>query len=267
MAFPNPWTNPDYWQRVKIGGRQIRANLVAVGGNKIEDEWNEQRSTGSSGATYVFRGTKPPGPVKLTFEIAGDAVADLVAEFDDLREIWDLLAPKKGFGGNGTGATQGSPGSAAYGKQYMQASSPTSPAVSTSTSAEDLLTQAQAALAAVQSGASDPAVTATASTPVSVLTPGPKPPTLSIENGYLNYIGINAISRKSWEGPTCTPTNSYQVSIEVVPQREPQKVAVGPAAPKSPDNPGQGSIPLGEIQGPAASAKDANTAFAQTGAE
>lgn len=260
MPFPNPWNNPDFFSRVKIGGRPILANLVAVNGNKIEDDWNEQRATGSNSATYVFRGTKPAGPAKLTFEAVSPE------EFDDLRAVYEMLAPKAGYGTNGNGSTQGSPGSAAYGRQFVRASSPNTPQVNASPSAEILLAQAQQALQALQSGAADPAVTATPSTPVSLLTPGPKPPTLSIENGYLNYVGMTAISRKSWEGPNCTPTNSFQVIIEVVPQREPTKAAVGPAAPKTPDNPGQGSIAFGEIQDPASSARDANAAAARAAA-
>ncbi len=154
----------------------------------------------------------------------------------------------------------------------MQAKSPTSSAVTTDPAA--LLAQAQAALAAVQSGANVAAQAAAAGTSsttsssskASTPNPGPKPPTLSIVNGFLAYIGITAISRKSWKGPTPTPTNSYRVEIVVVSQREPVKAAVGAASPKTQDNPGQKTIALGEIQDPASSARDANTAMAQAGA-
>lgn len=255
MPFPNPWANPDFFRNVKVGGRLVKASLVAIDGIKIEDEWNEQRSTGTSGATFVFRGTKPAGPSALTFEAVD------VAEFDDLRELYEMLAPKPGGGANSKGNTQGSPGSAAYGKGYVQAKS--TGATATAPSAEALLAQAQAALVAAQNGAVDPTVTATSSTPVSVLSPGPKPPTLSIENGYLNYIGITAISRKSWEGPRPTPTNSFQVTIGIVPQREPTKVSVGAASPKAKDNPGQKYMQAPHTTGPASSAKAANAAASQ----
>lgn len=268
MSFPNPWDNPEYFQRIVIGGRPIKATLVAIDGVEIEDEWSEQRPTGNSGATNVFKGTKPPGPVTLTLEIAGDSIDELRDEWDDLREVWELLAPKPGSGVNGTGATTGSPGSAAYGKQFMQAKSPTSSQVSTSP--EDLLKQAQQSLAALQSGAASaaasPATSSSATTAKPAPSPGPRPPTLSISNGYLNYVGITAISRKKWKGPYPTPTNSQRVDITVVNQKEPVKAAVGAASPKTQDNPGQKSIALGEIQDPASSAKDANTQAAQAGA-
>jgi hypothetical protein len=258
LSFPSPWSAPSFYSTVKIGGRPIKATLVAIGGNKIEDEWNVQRPTGASGATNVFKGTKPAGPATLTFE----AVAE--DEFDDLREVYELLAPKVGSTTQiGGASTVGSPGSAAYGQQYAQGKSTASAATPT---ASDLLVQAQQALAQLQSGAAAPAVQASASSPV-LLNPGPRPPTLSIENGYLNYVGINAISRASWEGPTPTETSSFRVVIGVVLQREPRKAAVGPASAQSPDNPGQRSIPLGEIQDPANAAKTANAAFAQAGAQ
>lgn len=272
MSFPNPWDSPDFFRRVKIGGRLIKASLVEINGVKIEDKWEVQKPTGKSGATNVFKGTDPAGPARLTFEIAGDTIDDLRDEWDDLREVYELLEPKPGSGGNGSGATTGSPGSAAYGKGYVLQSTNTSPAVATKP--EDLLAKAQAALAALESGASTAAASSsssssssssaksTASTP----NPGPKPPTLSIENGYFNYVGITAVSRRSWEGPMPGPTNGQRVIIELVMQKEPTKAAVGAASPKTQDNPGQKSIAFGEIQGPAASAKASNAAAAAAGA-
>ena len=264
MSFPNPWDQPAFYQTVIIGGRPVKAALVEIDGIKIEDEWAEQKPTGHSGATNVFKGTKPAGPGKLTFE-ACDA-----ADFDDLRELYELLAPKAGSGANSNGNTVGSNGSAAYGKGYVLLSTNTNPAP-TATPA-GLLAQAQAALAAVQSGANTAAAQAggaAASTPAKAAaqpSPGPKPPTLSIVNGYLNYVGITAISRKSWDGPKPTATNSYRVVLEVVMQKDPAPAAVGASAPKSADNPGQKTIAFGDIQDPASSARDANTAAAQAGA-
>jgi len=267
MSYPNPWDDREFFQRCKIGGRPVLANLVAIDGNEIEDEWNEQRSTGQSGARNIFRGTKPAGPAKLTFEIAGDTLEDLRAQWDDLRIHWENLAPKAGSGTNGQGATIGSPGSAAYGKGYVLLTTNNDPKVSTSP--EDLLKQAQAQLAAVQSGANTAASTpgAPASVNVAALAPGPKPPTLSLTNGYFNYVGITSISRKKWKGPYPTATNAMRVDLELVLQKDPVPAAVGASAPKSPDASGQKTIAFGDILvDPASSAKAANTAAAGHGA-
>lgn len=260
MSFPSPWENPDFWQTVKLGGRLIKATLVAIDGNEIEDEWQEQKASGTSGATNVFKGTKSPNAPTLTLEAVDEG------DFADLREIWDLLAPKAGGGANGTGAGA-SPGTAAYGKGFTKASSPASSAAPTGSSLDDLLAQAQSALAALQSGASAAAATASgasssSSSSSSTPNPGPKPPTLSIENGFVNYIGITAVSRKKWKGPYVTATNSYRVDITLVPQKEPSRAAVGVAAPKSPDNPGAKTIAFGDIQGPAADASAVNSEIA-----
>jgi len=264
MSFPNPWDNREFFERVTIGGRPIKASLVKVSGCKIEDDWQVQRPLGSSGATNVFKGTKPAGPATLTFRIAGDTIDALRDEWDDLRAVYEMLAPKPGTSQAGQGNTTGSPGSAAYGKGYVHQSTNDNPAPTVT--ADDLLKQAQAALAQLQAGG-PAASSATSAGPVaSILSPGPKPPTLSIENGYLNYVGITAISRKSWEGPTPDETNGQIVNIEVVLQRAPVKAAVGAASPTAPSNPGQKSIAFGEIQGPQASALAFNKGAAGAGA-
>lgn len=264
MSYPNPWDSPEFFQTVIIGGRPIRASLVAIDGLEIEDEWKEQKPTGNSGATNVFMGTKSAAPVDLTFEMVDGG------EWDDLRDIWDMLAPKPGSGGNGSGATTGSPGSAAAGKQYVKATSPDSPQVAVTP--QSLLAQAQAQLAAVQSGANvatpagSTAAASSSSKAAAQPNPGPKPPTLSIVNGRVNYIGITSISRKKWKGPYVTATNSERVTITVIPQKDPTPAAVGKSSPQTQSNPGQKSIAFGDIQDPASSAKDANEKAAQAGA-
>lgn len=263
MSYPNPFEDRELFGTVIIGGRPIKATLVAIDGVEIEDEWKEQKPTGNTGATNVFMGTKAPAPVDLTFEMVD------VPDWNDLREVWDQLAPVPGSGGNGSGGSVGSPGSAAAGKQYVQAKSPASSQVSTKP--EDLLKTAQQALAAVNSGANTAAATgaptasgAAAAKPTPALNPGPKPPTLSIVNGWVNYIGITAISRKKWKGPYITATNSARVTITVIPQKAPTPAAVGASSPKTPDGPK--TIAFGDIQDPASAAKDANTKAAQAGA-
>ena len=272
MSFPNPWDAPDFYQRVIIGGRPVKANLVEIDGISVEDDWTVQRPLGSSGATNVFKGTKPAGPCKLTFEAVS------AEEFDDLRELYELMRPKPGQGAAGQGATTGSPGSAAYGKGYVNQSSNSNPAPTVT--ADDLLKSAQAALKQLQAGG-PAAASPTAAGPIaSILSPGPKPPTLSIENGYLNYHGITAISRKSWDGPKPTPTNSFRVVVEVVLQKAPIKAAVGAASTQSAPAKGKtvgvlgapgftatgGAGGSGDASGPAASSQQFNKAAAAAGA-
>lgn len=258
MAFPNPWDAPEFYQTVKIGGRPIKASLVEIDGISVEDDWTVQRPLGSSGATNVFKGTKPAGPCKLTFEAVD------VEEFDDLRDLYERMAPKPGSGAAGTGATKGQPGSAAYAKGYVNHSSNDNPAPTET--ADDLLKSAQAALKQLAAGGPAAASPTSAAPIASILSPGPKPPTLSIENGYLNYVGITAISRKSWDGPRPTPTNSFRVVVEVVLQKAPVKAAVGAASATSSNNPGQKTMPTGDIQGPAASSASFNKGAAAAGA-
>lgn len=237
MAFPNPFTNPEFFQQVILGGRPIKATLVAIDGVKIEDEWQEQRPTGNSGATNVFKGTKPAGPAKLTFW-AVDA-----EEVDDLREVYELLEPEPGTAMSSAGTTTGSPGSAAYGRSYTSTSSASSPRAGAPITAESLLAQAEAQLAALQSGGSSTSSAGSstssssgARSPAPTQSPGPKPPTLSIKNGFLNYVGFTDCSRKSWEGPTWLKANgAYEVVIELVLQKAPAKAAVGAASPRKPD--------------------------------
>lgn len=264
MSFANPWDNPDFFQRVKIGGRLIKATLTEINGNKIEFEWAVQRPLGSSGATNVYKGAKPAGPAELTFEIAGDSVDDLRAQWDDMRELFEMIGPKPGTSQAGAGSTVGSPGSAAYGKGYVNQSSNSNPAPTPT--ADDLLKQAQAALAQLQAGGPAAAPGAAAPPVASILSVGPKPPTLSLENGYFNYVGITAASISSWDGPKPSATNSMIVKVIMVLQKAPKPAAVGAASPVSPSNPGQKTIAFGEIQGPQAAAVAFNQGAAAAGA-
>lgn len=87
---PNPYRAPEEWTAVKLAGWKVPAVLVSINGVKIEDEWNVQRAIGTSGATTVWRGTKPTEDLKLTLE-APEAV-----RFDSLYELFRRLAPKNG---------------------------------------------------------------------------------------------------------------------------------------------------------------------------
>jgi len=200
MSFPNYFEDPEFYQRVKIGSVPILAALVEIDGIKIEAEWAEQKPTGSSGATYVFRGMKPAGPHELTFECAYDGRTTPAAMFADLRDLYERFGP----------VAQPLPGGA--------------------TSKDSPFTVGQTKNAdsggAIPAGAGTPTDSSgfPKSTGQSV---GPKPPTLSVENGFVNYHGTVACSLKSWDGPTVTPTRSIRVKIGIVPQKALQPAATG----------------------------------------
>ena len=89
MIGPNPYRDAKPWGRVKIGGREIVAVLKLIDGNEIEDEWNVQKGTNTNKATAVYRGEKLIEGVVLTFEATDEE------SFDDLAELWAMLAPAK----------------------------------------------------------------------------------------------------------------------------------------------------------------------------
>ncbi len=91
----NPHRDPKPWQIVTIGGRTLKAILVAVDGNEIEDEWKVQKGTNTNSATAVSQGTKLIESFGLTLE------APNAESFDDLRDLWTLLAPAPSPGKKG----------------------------------------------------------------------------------------------------------------------------------------------------------------------
>lgn len=205
---PNPHRNPRPWNRVLIGGRLIKAVLRDVDGNKIEDDWHDQKPTGSSGATWVFKGTKPVGPFKLTFESVN------AEDFDDLGDIYEMLAPKPGLGGT---SSDGKANAYTIGQTKDASSAP----AGGGTAAPVTVPEKTAAADAKKEDKGS--------------NPGPRPPVLSIENQYFAYLGVTAVSRKSWEGPKITETNSYKVIIELVAQKAPVSAGTGIAPAKSGD--------------------------------
>lgn len=264
MSFPNPH-RPDEllsYKRVKIGGRWIKAPLHKVDGNEIEDDWNEQKPTGKSGAKYVFKGTKPPSKQTWTFRTGNDGVHTPEEMFDDLMEIYDLLAPKPGLGGGSPTAP------AAAGSEWTIGATKGGGSAGGSSSSPSSGSTSTTGGAATSAGGSSSSSTDTDSTSTKKdADPGPKPPTLSVESAYLLRFGVAAISRAKWKGPTFLPeSGAWEVEITVVPQQEPIPAGVGAAAPKTPDTFTLGAGGTGGAGGsdPAAKAKkDTDNAGAQ----
>lgn len=251
MNFPNFFTNPRAYSEVEIGGRLLKVRLQHDGieGAKVEAEWKEQKSTGTSGATQTYQGLKPAGPHKITLEAVN------AAEEEDCRQIYEMMLPKPGLGG-AVAATTSSASSTAT----------TTPAAPTT--AEGLLKQAQASLAALNAattatsasaGASSSSSKAAASTGAN---PGPKPPTLSIRNAAINAVGTTAVSLKSYEWKP-TKTNSTQHIFELVPQKAVVPAGTGVAPAKSADT--AAGVPTGFIGPTPAEAAAAKSAAAGAG--
>lgn len=101
MARDNPFRNLSAFNRVRLGGRLIKAALVAIDGNELVDDWNVQKGTNTSGATAAYRGVNLIEGVKLTFECATGDESTAEEDYDDLSDIFDMLAPapRKGLAG------------------------------------------------------------------------------------------------------------------------------------------------------------------------
>jgi hypothetical protein len=247
VSFPGFHTNPRYWATVVIGGHVILAVLREVDGMKLEGDWSEQKPTGTSGASFAWKGLKPAGPHKLTFETANYPGVTAKQCEDDMRVVHEMMLPQPSLGAAPTAST-------------TPTATPATPAApATPTTAEGLLAQAQQALANLNNPATQANPTAgttgTSSSSSAAKTdanPGPRPPTLSIDNGFVNYVGTTAISLKSFEVKP-TKTNSLQFILELVPQKALKPAGTGLAPPKSPDQ-GQGLSPAQRAQAQAAAA-------------
>lgn len=98
MPRNNPFRNLSAYNRVRIGGRLIKAPLVAIDGNELEDEWNIQKGTNTSGATAAWRGVKLIESVKLTFECATGDGTTAEQDYEELMDVYDMIAPAPRLG-------------------------------------------------------------------------------------------------------------------------------------------------------------------------
>jgi hypothetical protein len=217
---PNPFRDIGPWCEVLIGGNLIKASLTKINGVSTKDEWKKQKSKESSGSTKVFAGTTVGDP-KLTFTAVDED------EFDDLRDFWDLLAPKPGQGGTGA------PAAPTGGTQYTAAAQPRGEAVGSP----------PAASASTDTTSSADASSSSSSSSASKDNPGPRPPTVSIQNEILRWHGITSIARGEWEGPTPTETRGWEVVLTVVPQDPPKPAGAGAMAPAKPGDKFSGGVP------------------------
>ena len=229
MATTNPFADVGPWNTLGIGGTQVRATLVEIDGVKTTDEWKAQKSKETNGQVWVFSGTTVDKP-KLTLE-----AVDL-ADFDDLRRVWQQLKPVPGQGAAvataGAGSTSGigSPTATAAGQAAFASAG--AAAQASGASKEEIFAAANAAAQEASGGTSTGTFGAAgASSTPSTPNPGPRPPTVSVQNEILAWHGIYAIARGEWDGPKPTATNSWRVILTVVPQEPPTPAGAGAMAP------------------------------------
>lgn len=214
---PNPYRDPLPFNRVRIGGRLIKALLYEFDGLKIEDGWKVDKSKSSSGGAAKFTGTKLLEAIKLTFKCVGigNALSAAEAAFDDLIDVYALLQPVPGQGG-GTTAT------AAAGQTKAVGSPPADGTPSQFTAAESSFG------AAADKKAADP-------------DPGPRPPTLPIEFAPCAMLGVFAVARKSFEIKYDRDENAWSFILEVIQDKPPTPAGGGVMAAPKPAAPAAGN--------------------------
>lgn len=231
-ARPNPFRDPIPFNRVRLGGRLIKATLIAFNGLKVEDGWKVDKGKTSSGGTAKFTGTKLVGGEKgilLTFK------AHNAATYDDARDIYDMLAPVPGQGG-GTAATATTGQTKAVGSPVGQSGSVNAGAGGAVSSANTNqgffesvaqgVKDAQAAFTKAESSFGAGADKKTADPD-----PGPRPPTLPIEFAPCANVGVFAVARASWEEKYVAADLSWDIEIGLIVDKPTTPAGAGVMAP------------------------------------
>lgn len=172
MPRNNPFRNLQAYNRVRIGNHLVLADLVALNGNKLEDDWNIQKGTNTSGATAAYRGVKLIEEVVLTFHCATGEGQTAEQEYDDLDRVFLMIAPAPRLG-----------------------------------------------LA------------------------GPKPPTMKIENAFLERIGFTECNRRGW-WERFSDTNGILVDMMLIQYAPPKEAGAGAQDPSKPATGLPGSPPV-----------------------
>lgn len=61
----NPYDDPGPWNTIDFGGVRVPGVIQSVDGAEKPEEWTQQKGTGSSGATTVWKGTKNAEAIKV----------------------------------------------------------------------------------------------------------------------------------------------------------------------------------------------------------
>lgn len=221
MTFsPNFFIDREPWTIITFGsGAPIRAALVEINDVSTEDQWKKHKSKETSGELASFEGTTWSDP-KLVFEGTDDR------DFDDLRALWDLLAPVPGLTG-GSGTATPAPG------QTFAIGSPAKGSTGGSTGGSS--STSSTAGGATAAGGSNTSSTSTAEEKKDKKeNVGPRPPTVPVTYPLLAWHGILAVARKKWEGPYPTDTNGLRVTLTLIADKPPRPAGTGAMKPADP---------------------------------
>jgi hypothetical protein len=212
------------WQLVIANVLYSEVCLTAIDGLKLKREWKAQKSKETSENTYVWSGETTEQP-ELTLEAVDRA------GFAEILALLTAMAPVPGY----------TPSAAA--SSSSSTATPTAQAVGAPTTAEGLLAQAQASLAAIDkptstgssSSSGDTSSSSSSTTPAQ--NAGPRPPTLTIDNPILSLAGITAFACGDVTLPLPNDTLGWVMKVKLVPQKPVTPAGVGTIAPATAGGP------------------------------
>lgn len=285
----NPFVDPEPFFTLKLGGLAVAGRdpnlptLEEVNGVKVEDEWAEDKGTSKSGAASKFKGTKPVQGLKIVLK------AHHEASFAAFRLVWNMLAPvPRSAGGVATKKDEKAPGTkvdtdkALTDAKAAKAASEADPSdqskIDAAKEAAKNYEDAKAGNSSADASAGeDKGAAGDSGFPKDDDSkkkkgdpdPGPKPPTVSIDNAIINYIGVAAVARKSFELKYVKEELSWEAEIEFVAVKPPTPAGAGVAGPKKPDAAVAGAAPkFGSANGgPSDAAADADAKIGMAAAK
>lgn len=219
-SWPLFFDDPTPFNRMRIAGLLVLATAVKFNGMAIEGTWKKQKSKDASGAVFAFQGMEPVGGEQgfsVTFRITNRT------EEAQLESLWNALKPVP------VAASAASPTKAT-------SSTPTTKDVGAppAATAENIIADLKKSLASLNSskpaGTESTADAATATSKAAEPSPGPRPPTVPIELGWLARLGAFAGAMKKWSFDDLdveSHPDRYDVTIAFVANDPPRAAGTG----------------------------------------
>jgi len=226
--IPNFFTNRAPWHDIYFGGVRMNCALVEINGVATEDAWQKQKSKETSGQVAVFQGT-----TWADFDITLEECEE--GDEDEVRGLWEKLAPVPGLGTNTGTVTPPSQTKAIGSPAFTGNAGKTGSSAASSTSSATSSTDFNIPNNEPSKGPPSP---------------GPRPPTISVQHPILAWHGITAVARKKWEGPIVTETNSIRHKITFIADKPPTPAGTGAMGPAAPSSPGSQFVGGGAATGP-----------------